>query len=313
MDKENIMETRIGLVGLAASGKTTMLSALQKAMHSNGWDMHWVDDETRSRFLNNYNELLQGNYPPGTDLPEKHNYRFYTRQAAKGGWIPEFLSKRKPEFEMQILDVSGQRYKALDQDIFGEQEEEEEEKDIFKQLAQCEGILFLIDPQITPQDLLEEEDPVHLAAVLMHAFGEIENHRSKPELFVAFCLTKMDLMPQHWYKPEEYARTDLFEDFGTICSEIDSFCNPRNGIFHRWFSCSSVGFVGDEIVQGESRHQTDENGASIQDAGNLKPIGIAEPFEWLLTEIGKNKIRVGHSRRKFLNRFQKTVGALDEV
>jgi hypothetical protein len=161
-------------------------------------------------------------------------------------------------------------------------------KKIFaERISKCDGILFLIDPEEAWRD---HENKVHFGSVLMNAFGELARWRAgKREVFVAFCVTKMDLYPLAWDNVKAFAEEAIFKNQRPILTQLDRFCNPANKVFCRWFPCSSIGFVQDRIAEGMSRHYRDEGGGKIKDSENLRPMGVGEPVAWLLREIGKKK------------------------
>lgn len=272
---ENSEPIRIALVGLTGAGKTTSLTVLNHAMKQIGWEIYWLDNQTRIRLLKSFDEMVNdGIYPPATEYEEENHYLFRVKQAPP--WISRLIKLNKRSFDVEIVDVAGRKYGLEDYD----------ERIFAEKVTKCDGILFLIDPE----EKWRGQEHAHFGTVLMNAFNELELHRVKREMFVAFCVTKMDKFPSAWDQVENFTREFVFENKKVILTELDNFCSPTKKVFCQWYPCSSVGFENDIIAEGKSRHKEDKDGrATIEDSGNITPMGVGEAFEWLLKEIGKKK------------------------
>lgn len=281
----NTLSIRIALVGLTGTGKTTSLTVLRLAMKQLGWQIHWLNPETKKYIMNEFVKMeTDGLYPLPTELKEKHQYRFGVQRAPSNSIIAKIVNNERIRFEVNIFDVAGQRY--------GLEKTESTNDDIFlEDVATADGILFLIDPL----EKWRGQEKASMGSILTNALGDIalSRYRSNAkDLYVAFCVTKMDMYPNAWFDAEVFAREFIFENRNVILAELKNFCNARNKVFCRWFSCSSVGFMNDNVhgALTLTRHYEDHEGGKIQDPENIKPMGIGEAFEWLLIEIGKKKL-----------------------
>jgi hypothetical protein len=107
------------------------------------------------------------------------------------------------------------------------------------------------------------------------------SQRQKPPLrWVAFCLTKTDLLPDPMLSPSDVIQADFGYDMLTAIKEY----SYRQDMAMKLFSVSSVGFL-----DGPSSSANFRKG-QLMDTKRWIPWNIEKPFFWLLEEIERKKL-----------------------
>lgn len=219
--KINKNQTRIGLWGPHASGKTVYMVALYLASRMTGIeDDNWkisledVDDASRALFDGLADNLRKGIFPPPNPPEQKepdiYNFVFYPNEKVDKKRIalrkdsedklatywdsftkfmtqdPEDEIKKETEFpgiSVSFADVAGERYLH-----------EEQDSKLWNHIAGCQGLICLIDPE----DCYDQFVTTNRLGQILHQKIKkenpdalIDNRRYLPH-YVSLCFSKID-------------------------------------------------------------------------------------------------------------------------
>jgi hypothetical protein len=265
----------IGIWGPTKAGKTSYIAALKIALDSyaKGWRI-WAGTTETERFLETqWSEMAQGKFPAPTDFtaPSTYNFQIYKKDT--------FLGTNGQYHNIFVFDAAG-RFISEPDNPYG----------YFEKLAQCQGILLMIDPEIErnlgqPRPT-ESNEPYHKLLIrLLHRLRERRTGEGDLDINLAFCITKIDLDP-HWeYRetPKEY----LGEILGNIAMNgIMPFCKPERTGF---FATSVAGRYF--TPEGVSKPNTSLEGGieCIADLTKWQPYKLLDPLFWLFDRLESEK------------------------
>lgn len=294
--------TRISILGLRRSGKTTFLTVLQRALVSadSRWKLVPRGRDNKERLNVLVNVLFgEGLYPEATsELESVPEIIFDVKSNA------DYLGGNPgDEFELRTADVPGSAVKGIQ----GEGTDKTFYEDYVKNSA---AIVFLIDPQ---ERCKEEEDLEKKGDYYYPLFFNILNELSElsaQKMYAAFCITKADIYsdaPKSFIEEGYWDDSILLEEKFTeilgsgVVQSIRSVFEPKK---LRWCAISATGYYYDEKNEKWiSQYAWDavSKDPHIVDPRNLKPLGVAEVMEWIFDAISKEHNRErGISIKKIL-------------
>ena len=304
---------RVGLWGAAASGKSTFLSALFIAAMRSSDDLRVKgrNDESTDFLVRNTHALnAQHQFPAPTIQQQALSWtlQMSVPNPARSRW-----RKGAPtvpfDFRIDLQDAPGRAYAAVPGvqsarlDLPGGADDE---PDVASYLANCQGLLLLIDP-IRERELGDAHEFFHGTLLRIAQRVELPPGGRLPH-YIAVCVTKFDdpsvfrfarnneflsyseddplMFPRvHDDEAERFMR-ELFT--GSPLSDVDLVHGGLRQYFYperiRYFVTSAVGFyVGQS---GEFREDDYWNVVPIDDGqfqirGQIHPINVAEPMLWL--------------------------------
>lgn len=305
---------RVGLWGATQSGKSTFLSALFIAAMRSAEDLRVKgnNDESTDFLIRNTHTLnAQHRFPPPTEAqqPLSWTLQMSVPNRDRGRW------RKGPatvpfDFRVDLQDAPGRSYAAVPEvqpsrlDLPGGTDEIPE---VASFLADCQGLLLLIDP-IRERETGDAHEYFHGTLLRIAQRVEVPPGRRLPH-YVAVCLTKFDenpvfrfawdngflcysehdplLFPRvHDNEAERFMRELLA---GSPMSDMDLVVGGLRQYFYRerirYFVTSSIGFfVGSS---GEFRENDYRNVVPVEDGGGVRirgpvhPVNVAEPLLWL--------------------------------
>jgi hypothetical protein len=327
---------RVGLWGATASGKSTFLSALFIAAVRSQADLRVKgtnDDSTDFLNRNTHTLNTRHRFPPPTLAQQPLSW---TLQMSVPNRVRSLWRKGSPtvpfDFRIDLQDAPGRAYAAA-----GPQQSEPSRLDlgdggptpgtaaapepgpsridlgngneipeVANYLANCQGLLLLIDP-IRERELGDAHEYFHGTLLRIAQRVELPPGQRLPH-YVAVCVTKFDdpsvfrfardneflsyteydpmMFPRvHDYEAERFLR-ELFA--GSPLSDVELVVGALRQYFYpervRYFITSAVGFyVG---PSGEFREDDYQNVVPLEDGsfairGQIHPINVAEPMLWL--------------------------------
>ncbi len=265
-------ERSIAIIGLTASGKSTYLLLLPKAMSQNRhWRLTPTGNTIRSSTRDLKRLLKDGMYPPATQRGTLREdiYRCIRTRPQK---------KKTNELILRIPDIAGAETDPA------------EETDFYRRYVRgSSGVMLIIDSTSPVERHWEYE--LFLYNVLLGELGQIADKLiGKSKFPVAIALTKCD----EWIECKKNPKTGMRsviermpEIVGTTgAGYINSF-RARKNVDLRVFGCSSTGFL--RTKDGSYKRDNDGNcqpqkaeGNSLREPMHVFPEEIAEPFSWLL-------------------------------
>lgn len=272
----------ISILGLKGAGKSTYLAVLNiaLALENSDWRIRATGNTIKiMSVLRNF--LSTGEYPPQTN--EEVEMEFIVEKDATAlGFKPG------AQFKLHAADVPGEAVKGVSSNNslyinFYE-----------RHLKGCSGIIFLLDyAEIWLKGKSTPDNADDYLPLFSSILDQIRD-QSDNNPYIAFCVTKVDMADGHGpgskFDQEGYSNSaeDLAERIlgrnakAVIDHEIDSE-------HLLWLSVSATGFTG----KGANREpqfmeKTDADGKKISGIRNpkdLRPIGVAEPLEWILNNL----------------------------
>lgn len=294
--------TRIGVFGHTNSGKTVYFTVLNEDCKiSKRLQISVTDTATAGEFLGNYRSIwgLGSSDEAGTVVDFRGEKKF--PKATKGDKILKFnaIVDRSKKIPVVAYDYSGEAVS-----ISAQGDEVEKVADF---MVGCDGILFFFDPKMLGAEL---ESQARVAA-FVNILEQLAPLRSRLPIPMAVVVTKSDILPGFDEKyvtligPEdEYLAA---EDFESVLEKIlinkKIAANPnwsgsvrnvlvrlkdflrvvlRRTLDFQVFFISATGRepekIGTEV--GRSIYAPPEK---------MQPVGVKEPFYWLLKSIIRNK------------------------
>jgi hypothetical protein len=313
----------IGLWGATASGKSTFLSALFIAATRSPADLRVIgrnDDSTDFLVRNTHSLNAQHQFPPPTTYQQPLSW---TLKMSVPNPVRSRLFRPAPamipyDFRVDLQDAPGRAFAAVPEvqptrslDLGGD---EDDEPSVANYLANCQGLVLLIDP-IRERELGDAHEFFHGTLLRIAQRVEVPSDQRLPH-YIAVCVTKFDdpsvfrfardndflsyseddplLFPRvHADEAEQFMR-DLFA--GSPLSDVALVLGALRQYFYperiRFFVTSSVGFyVGSS---GEFREEDYWNVVQVEDGryqirGPIYPINVAEPLLWLGEQIAAGR------------------------
>ena len=300
----------IVLLGPPASGKTTLLAALNLAVLQSDIPLRvWGNDSNSTQFLaESTSQLVREHaFPPATYAIERVQVTLnWTTTRTTGSRFRRRQESVPFKVEVTVADPPGE--------VFGSKHfDRPDRKTIIDILANSSGIIYLFDPtreaehgdsyeylyglliqlrrKLTDGGIFQGRLPHHLA-VCVNKFDNPRILRSAQQLnLVTFDPNDQFAFPR--VRGDDARR--LFEllleispsDSASLLSNtIDTYFLPDRV---RYFVTSSVGFHSDprtgkfDSEDSENVARTPNDGVAIR--GELHPIDVVEPFIWLAEQI----------------------------
>ncbi|GAB2464881.1 hypothetical protein [Streptomyces incanus] len=217
-------ETRIGVWGSPASGKTTFLGALRlAALDPSGPFGRWQvvpSDDVSERFMVETAQKLAIDkvFPPATQAVRPYAWRFRGDLSGTAFGRRRLLRKRpsnRLEFELNVLDVPGGVYEDLRSDTLAARSVDH--------LARAQGLVYLFDPVREARD---SDSFAFLNGTLTRItrLSMQENRLDGPYLphHLAVCLTKFD-DPEIFHRARRGGWTDLGPNGVPVVSDPAGF------------------------------------------------------------------------------------------
>ncbi|MEW5923577.1 MAG: hypothetical protein AB1746_06280 [Candidatus Zixiibacteriota bacterium] len=306
--------TRIGVFGHDNSGKTVYFTVLnEECKISKDLQISVTDNATAGEFLSNYRSIwgLGTTGDAGTVVDFKGEQKF--PDPTKSDKVLQFTAvlNRRKKIPVVTYDYNGKGVSISDR---GEMSDK-----IFDFMGGCNGILFFYDPKILGAEL---QTQAHVASFvnMMEHLAPLNKRLPIP---VALVVTKADVLPGYSENQtilvsgeEEHFIAEDFELFvekvlnsNRIASSSDWAGSVRNILVKlREFLRIVVGRTLDfQIFFVSSTGSTPEKiGADVGHSiyappAKIRPIGVREPFYWILSAITRaKKIALFRKAAKFV-------------
>ncbi len=241
---------KIGTIGFAGSGKTTLIGSLTLALlqgdASADLALFNFEGVETTRDLTQYADMIQkGRWPARTEHSKVAEYSIRVRRKSTN----TVFSLRLPELPGELLDEVWRTDHIPPQLAF---------------LTEYDGYLLLVDAALEEPDRAAAQH-VHLLQGIKRAKGHGPAARAPEPLGLMF--TKWDALPDEDQAlgPEQFA----FEYMPLLSDFLRSNFERR-----RVFGISAVGAV-------------DAAGNPLLQRGRIVPQGIFEPIEWITSQVAE--------------------------
>jgi hypothetical protein len=305
---------RIGLYGHDNSGKTVYFTVLnEECKISRNLQISVTDNATAAEFLTNYRRIwgVGTKTDVGTVVDLREEKKF--PDPTKGDKVLQFnaVVDRKKKIPVVTYDYNGQAVS-----ISGEHELSEKVVDF---MSGCDGVLFFYDPKMLGS---EARTQAHVASFVNFLEQLAPLNRRLP-IPVALVVTKADILPgfssesqtvlinaedEHFFAEDYEVFLDRVLTSNKIASNSTWTGTVRDILVKlKEFLKVVVGRTLDfQIFFVSSTGQTPEKiGADVGRSiyappSKMSPVGIKEPFYWLLNSIRRNR---GVSRIRTLAKY----------
>lgn len=296
--------TRIGVFGHTNSGKTVYFTVLNEDCKiSKKLQISVTDTATAGEFLANYRSIwgLGTASEAGTVVDFQGEKKF--PDATRGDKILKFnaILDRKKKMSIVAYDYNGKSVSISPDD-----------SDMAEKVADfmsgCDGILFFFDPKVLGAEL---ECQARVAS-FVNILENLAPLRSRLPIPIAIVITKADILPGFSGDEqvvligpeEEYLASEYFEIFlekvlsgGKLASNPKWSGSVRNVLvklkdFMRVVLRRTLDFqifFVSSTGQEPEKVGTDVGRSLYVPPSRMQPIGIKEPFYWLLNSIVRNK------------------------
>jgi hypothetical protein len=256
----------VGIWGTKSAGKTMYLGMLRiniMRQYQPMWRMTpWNEDA--SRFIGMVDVALADHRFTPPTLPDQPDNLWFQ------------ISKRDPihhrdqTYSLRVLDMPGEWYQNPEKAVINGVNVLQE------YLANCQGLLCLVDPDSSKQERMN----IYLGELLRTLF--LKNNRQPIDKWFAFCLTKMDLPAHraHCHNPTPYVQQKLGS---MLLDNLHQYCIPGRVRFD--FACSAVGFYPGIKPERSNSGIDWEGNAIIYETDRIQPFGLLEPLGWLFSGI----------------------------
>jgi len=296
--------TRIGIFGHANSGKTVYFTVLnEECKISKNLQISVTDTATAGEFLSNYRAIwgLGTASAAGTVVDFRGERKF--PEPTEGDKILRFnaIIDRKKKMSIVAYDYNGDAVSISSKD-------EALSEKVADFMAGCDGILFFFDPKILGADL----ECQALVAAFVNMLENLAPLRSRLPIPTAIVITKSDILPGFSRDDqvaligpeEEYLTSEEFEVFlERVLTSPKITSNPgwsgsvrnvlvklkdflrivlRRTLDFQLFFVSATG-------QPPEKVGTDVGRSLYVPPPRMQPVGVKEPFYWLLNSIIRNK------------------------
>jgi len=313
--------TRIGVFGHANSGKTVYFTVLnEECKISKKLQISVTDNMTASEFLSNYRSIwgLGTATDAGTVVDFQGEKKF--PEPTSGDKILKFnaIVDRKKKISVVAYDYNGKA-------ISLSPESKELSEKITDFMLGCDGLLFFYDPKILGAEL-ESQARVASFVNLLEMLAPI---RVRLPIPIGVVVTKSDILPGFSEEKvnligpeEEYLASEDFEIFlekvmsgpmvasdpqwsgsvRNVLVKLKDFLRVvlRRTLDFQIFFISSTG-------QEPEKVGTEVGRSVYKPPSKMKPVGVKEPFYWLLNSIVRNK-RI--SRMRSLTKYVATASLI---
>jgi hypothetical protein len=303
--------TRIGVFGHANSGKTVYFTVLnEECKISKKLQISVTDTATAGEFLSHYRAIwgLGTASEAGTVVDFKGDRTF--PEPSRGDKLLKFnaIVDRKKKMSIVAYDYDG---KAVS--ISAEDPELADKVADF--MSGCDGILFFFDPKILGAEL---ECQARVAS-FVNMLENLAPLRSRLPIPMAAVITKADILPGFagdeqvaLISPEEeYLTSEDFETFlekvlsgskivansqwsGSVRSVLVKLKDFLRVVLRRTLDFQ-VFFIS-QTGQPPEKVGTDVGRSLYIPPPRMQPVGVKEPFYWLLNSIIRNK-RISRFRK----------------
>lgn len=294
---------RIGIYGDANSGKTVYFTVLnEECKISKNLQISVIDNATAGEFLSNYRAIwgLGTAVDAGTVVDLRGEKKFPNPTVTGKLLLFNAIVDRRRKFSVVSYDYNGKTVSI------SEQSEQADQVDDF--MSGCDGLLFFYDPKIMGAEL---ESQSHVAS-FVNMVERLAPLDSRLPIPIGLVITKADILPGFsddkdvvLIKPEdEYLVSEDFEFFlekvlesNLIASDSAWAGSVRNVLVKlkdflrvilgrtldlQIFFVSATGVTPEKIG-------TDVGRSLYVPPDKIQPVGVKEPFYWLLNAIGRNK------------------------
>jgi len=295
--------TRIGIFGHANAGKTVYFTVLNEDCKiSKKLQISVTDTTTAGEFLSHYRSIWGLGTATGTGTVVDFRGERKFPEPTKADKVLRFnaILDRKKKLSVVAYDYSGDNVSISSSDDTSEK--------VLDFMSGCDGILFFYDPKILGAEL---ESQARVAS-FVNMLEYLAPLKSRLPIPIAVVVTKSDVLPGYGGEdqvtligPEdEYLASEEFEIFlerVLAGRKVDSNANWAGSV-------RSVLVKLKDFLQVVLRRTLDFQiffvsctGAPLEKIGTeigrslyappskMQPIGVKEPFYWLLNSIVRNK------------------------
>jgi hypothetical protein len=257
-DDNTKIPIRIGIWGVSGAGKSTYITILHRCLEKNDSDFKVIQrNEEAEQFIKENEKTLEQGIPLEGTRPEIEDIKVLSFT------IKQLSTLKEKTFKLDFVDAAGGWYEEIAEGVSNgqirsseNQEELSEAMNITDYLAQCDGIIFLLNPK---RKIEETETHQYLIPRVLRSLQKyhLENSNSKSLMldkrnrlkqFMAFCITKID-KEEYWDKRDD-PETLVKELLGGAISRLDTYCyfdenkdNQENIQINRckFFALASIG------------------------------------------------------------------------
>lgn len=216
-------DVRLGLWGSSGAGKTTYLTMLYLAFEkSREWTIQPANDEAMDFIIRNNKEISKGDFPARTQVNENDQLKIYSYRLEKN-------NQNQNSITLNFIDAPGEFYENYKWNCKIEDSNNPNENiDIIDYLMNCDGIIFLLDPDPDKENRNKDS----YSSMLFNLFLEFNKRHRKnnPEYnqrlehYIAFCVTKVD-RDQIWEKTLNKGADEYVEELISPMMDIESLSN----------------------------------------------------------------------------------------
>lgn len=294
--------TRIGIFGHDNSGKTVYYTVLnEECKISKDLQISVTDNSTAGEFLSNYRSIwgLGSTGEAGTVVDFKGEQKF--PDPTKSDKVLQFTAvlNRRKKLPVVAYDYNGKGVSITDRGEISDK--------IFDFMDGCDGILFFFDPKILGAEL---QTQAHVAS-FVNMLERLAPLNKRLPIPVALVVNKSDVLPGFSENQtilvsgeEEHFIAEDFELFvekvltsNRIASSSEWAGSVRNVLVKlREFLRIVVGrtldfqiFFVSNTGSNPEKIGTDVGHSIYVPPPKIRPIGVREPFYWLLSAIDRGK------------------------
>jgi hypothetical protein len=313
---------KIGLWGATQCGKTTFLGALYVAVNRAKEDLNiiGVDNESTEFMVSSTQTLTKDHrFPGGTETVSTYGWIMNMTRAAQPApnkWRP-YRSPAGPatvRFAIDLKDAPGDFFDSNPQGVAeqrldfgsGSSDPAEGPEEMMEYLAECDGLLLLVDP-VREREMGDAHEFFQgtLLRLAQRRMAATPSGGKLPH-YVAVCITKFDdpevykFARVNGYSTTEVDDPYLFprvhsddaeEFFRELCdtdmSDADLICQGLPRYFQRerirYFVTSAIGFYrnGGRFRVDDAENAVEQGDGRATIRGRIHPINVLEPVLWL--------------------------------
>ena len=184
-------DIRLGIWGSSGAGKTTYMTMLFMVFRGlPDWTIQSANDEADEFIRRNNERMAEGHFPDRTQVDVDEKLKFYSYRLSLN-------SQDRHSITLNFIDAPGEYYQSMDTSLKVEDPSRpNQEVDIIDYLMDCDGIIFLLDPD--PDG--DNKNRIAYSTMLFNLFLEFNKRNRKNnrvgnqrlEQYIAFCVTKID-------------------------------------------------------------------------------------------------------------------------
>jgi hypothetical protein len=312
---------RVGIYGHTNSGKTVYFTVLnEECKIGRDLQLSITDNATAGEILANYRSLwgVETETGVGTVVDTRGERSFPEQTTQDKVLLFSAIIDGEKKMPIVTYDYSG---KAVSINETGEAKDQ-----INDFMTGCDGILFFFDPKVLAAEL---ETKAHVSS-FVGILEQLVPLRKRIPIPIALVITKSDILPGFTgedrtvlVRPEEEnLLSENFDYFlekilsaNRIASDSAWAGSVRNTLVKlREFLKVVIGrtlnfqiFFTSSTGKEPEKIGTDVGRSIYAPPNRIRPVGIKEPFYWLLKSIRRNK---GISKTKKLARFVVTISII---